>query len=135
MKNRKLKKVRNLNITLRNFLSYMLDNVDNFSNELSKEYSESERRDFVYNCTVNTISEFLNNRKTYIIPKIATVRIQQLFQENFKLRQFYTPEQILCVSKLTKNIIMMFESLRLPLDNKDKNDVMAQTNKLIASTI
>lgn len=135
MKNRKLKKVRNLNITLRNFLSYMLDNVDNFSNELSKEYSESERRDFVYNCTVNTISEFLNNGKTYIIPKIATVRIQQLFQENFKLRQFYTPEQILCVSKLTKNIIMMFESLRLPLDNKDKNDVMAQTNKLIASTI
>ncbi len=135
MKNRKLKKVRNLNITLRNFLSYMLDNVDNFSNELSKEYSESERRDFVYNCTVNTISEFLNNGKTYIIPKIATVRIQQLFQENFKLRQFYTPEQILYVSKLTKNIIMMFESLRLPLDNKDKNDVMAQTNKLIASTI
>lgn len=135
MKNRKLKKVRNLNITLRNFLSYMLDNVDNFSNELSKEYSESERRDFVYNCTVNTISEFLNNGKIYIIPKIATVRIQQLFQENFKLRQFYTPEQILCVSKLTKNIIMMFESLRLPLDNKDKNDVMAQTNKLIASTI
>ena len=58
-----MKGEKKLNMTLRNFLSYMLEYKEKFSNKLSKEYSESERYSFIYSCALNTIDEFLHEHK------------------------------------------------------------------------
>ena len=40
---------KKIDITLRNFLGYLLCTKDDFANELSKEYSIEERNIFIYN--------------------------------------------------------------------------------------
>ena len=131
----KKKKVKNLDISIRNFLSYMLDNVDELTDELSSEYTIAERREFVYNCAINTILEFIQLGKTHIIPIVSSSRMMRLFKENYLLQQFYTPEISPYMNGITPQIIKKFEALKLPLASQDKNDVMTSVNKLITSAI
>lgn len=129
------KKVKNLDASLRNFLSYMLYHVDDLTDELSPEYTIAERREFVYNCAVNTILEFIQLGRTHIIPVVSSSRLMKLFKENYLLQQFYTPEINPSMNGITPQIINLFEALKLPLCGQDKNDVMSNANKLITSTI
>ncbi|MBO5477720.1 MAG: hypothetical protein J6A15_08225 [Clostridia bacterium] len=135
LKRKKKAKISKLDVTLKNYLSYMLDNVDKFSNELSHEYSPYERREFVYNCTINTVLEFIQKGRSFIIPQISTVQIIQDFKNNYMLRIFYEPEIKPNMSGVTQEIVKKFEALKLNLSATDKNDVMSSVNKLITSTI
>lgn len=135
MVKRKKQKISNLDATLRNFLSYMLDNVDRLSVELPGEYSLVEKREFIYNCSVNTILEFIQLGRTHIIPVVSSHRLMKLFKENWLLQQFHPPTINPERSRLTTEIINMFAALKLPLSDQDKNDVMSDVNKLITSTI
>lgn len=129
------KKIGNLNATLKNYLSYMLDNVERLTEELNNEYTPAEKREFVYNCTVNTIFEFIQEDKCYLVPMLGTHKIVKLFKVNWLLQQFHEPEINPDMSPLTRDIVKMYAALNLPLSDYDKNDVMAGVNKLIASTI
>lgn len=131
----KKKKIKNLDVSLRNFLSYLLDNMDNLTNELSNDYTIAERREFVYNCAVNTILEFIQRERTHIIPVISSSRMMHLFKINYMLQQFHTPEIAPTMNGITPDIVKLFEAIKLPLSNKDKNDVMSNVNNLITSAI
>ena len=76
---------KTMNITLRNFLSFLLYKKEELLNEISKEYSIEERSTFIYNCAINTIVEYMQTHKLYTIPKIASLEKQKLFKENYKI--------------------------------------------------
>lgn len=124
-----------LNDTLRNFLSYMLYNRDEYVKELSQEYSEKERYEFIYNCVLNTIDEYIHTHKNYNSLFVSSGKIIRLFKENFMLRQFERNSLSVDIPDSTKEIIKEFSYLKETLNNIDKNYIIANVNEIIASTI
>ncbi|MGN1012858.1 MAG: hypothetical protein ACI4ON_03400 [Clostridia bacterium] len=124
-----------LNDTLRNFLSYMLYNRDEYVKELSQEYSEKERYEFIYNCVLNTIDEYIHTHKSYNSLFVSSGKIIRLFKENFMLRQFERNSLSVDIPDSTKEIIKEFSYLKETLNNIDKNYIIANVNEIIASTI
>lgn len=129
------KKGSSLNSTLRNFLSYMLDNREKYAQELSYEYSERERYEFIYNCTLNTIDEYIHNHKDSNPLFITSRSLISLFKENFMLRQFERNNISVEISQKTRQIIKEFSYLKEDLNNLDKNYIMANVNQIITSTV
>lgn len=129
-----MKGEKKLNMTLRNFLSYMLEYKEKFSNKLSKEYSESERYSFIYSCALNTIDEFLHEHKRTLSVIISSQQIISLFKENFMLRHFERVEISLSLSEQQKKIIDQFKFLKENLDSKDKNYVIKNVEDILTST-
>lgn len=111
--------------TLKNFLSYLLNTRDEFSNELSDTYSQKERYEFIYSCSLNTIDEYIHNKDYTILLSLSTLSIFNLFKENFRLRMF---ERILIktdyISDKTQTIIDEFSCLKESLNGFQKNDIM-----------
>lgn len=129
-----MKGEKKLNMTLRNFLSYMLEYKEKFSNKLSKEYSESERYSFIYSCALNTIDEFLHEHKRTLSVIISSQQIISLFKENFMLRHFERVEISLSLSEQQKKIIDQFKFLKENLDSQDKNYVIKNVEDILTST-
>ena len=129
-----MKGEKKLNITLRNFLSYMLEYKEKFSNKLSKEYSESERYSFIYSCALNTIDEFLHEHKRTLSVIISSQQIISLFKENFMLRHFERVEISLSLSEQQKKIIDQFKFLKENLNCQDKNYIIQNVEDILTST-
>lgn len=125
---------KKLNMTLRNFLSYMLEYKEKFSNKLSKEYSESERYSFIYSCALNTIDEFLHEHKRTLSVIISSQQIISLFKENFMLRHFERVEISLSLSEQQKKIIDQFKFLKENLNCQDKNYIIQNVEDILTST-
>ena len=129
-----MKGEKKLNMTLRNFLSYMLEYKEKFSNKLSKEYSESERYSFIYSCALNTIDEFLHEHKRTLSVIISSQQIISLFKENFMLRHFERVEISLSLSEPQKKIIDQFKFLKENLNCQDKNYIIQNVEDILTST-
>ena len=129
-----MKGEKKLNMTLRNFLSYMLEYKEKFSNKLSKEYSESERYSFIYSCALNTIDEFLHEHKRTLSVIISSQQIISLFKENFMLRHFERVEIALSLSEQQKKIIDQFKFLKENLNCQDKNYIIQNVEDILTST-
>ena len=129
-----MKGEKKLNMTLRNFLSYMLEYKEKFSNKLSKEYSESERYSFIYSCALNTIDEFLHEHKRTLSVIISSQQIISLFKENFMLRHFERVEISLSLSEQQKKIIDQFKFLKENLNCQDKNYIIQNVEDILTST-
>ena len=129
-----MKGEKKLNMTLRNFLSYMLEYKEKFSNKLSKEYSESERYSFIYSCALNTIDEFLHEHKRTLSVIISSQQIISLFKENFMLRHFEREEISLSLSEQQKKIIDQFKFLKENLNCQDKNYIIQNVEDILTST-
>lgn len=129
------KRKSNLDSTLRNFLSYLLEKRDSYVLELSHEYSLEERYDFIYNCALNTIDEYINSYKNYNQLFISTKSLIRLFKENFMLRQFERNDISVNISKKTESIIKEFGYLKSSLSNSDKNYIIQNVNDIIASAV
>ena len=129
-----MKDEKKLNMTLRNFLSYMLEYKEKFSNKLSKEYSESERYSFIYSCALNTIDEFLHEHKRTLSVIISSQQIISLFKENFMLRHFERVEISLSLSEQQKKIIDQFKFLKENLNCQDKNYIIQNVEDILTST-
>lgn len=129
-----MKGEKKLNMTLRNFLSYMLEYKEKFSNKLSKEYSESERYYFIYSCALNTIDEFLHEHKRTLSVIISSQQIISLFKENFMLRHFERVEISLSLSEQQKKIIDQFKFLKENLNCQDKNYIIQNVEDILTST-
>ena len=129
-----MKGEKKLNMTLRNFLSYMLEYKEKFSNKLSKEYSESERYSFIYSCALNTIDEFLHEHKRTLSVIISSQQIISLFKENFMLRHFERVEISLSLSEQQKKIIDQFKFLKENLNCQDKNYIIQNVEEILTST-
>ena len=129
-----MKGEKKLNMTLRNFLSYMLEYKEKFSNKLSKEYSESERYSFIYSCALNTIDEFLHEHKRTLSVIISSQQIISLFKENFMLRHFEWVEISLSLSEQQKKIIDQFKFLKENLNCQDKNYIIQNVEDILTST-
>lgn len=129
-----MKGEKKLNMTLRNFLSYMLEYKEKFSNKLSKEYSESERFSFIYSCALNTIDEFLHEHKRTLSVIISSQQIISLFKENFMLRHFERVEISLSLSEQQKKIIDQFKFLKENLNCQDKNYIIQNVEDILTST-
>ena len=125
---------KRMNITLRNFLSFLLYKKEELLNEISKEYSIEERSTFIYNCAINTIVEYMQTHKLYTIPKIASLEIQKLFKENFELRIFEKNEDDFDnISASTKEIIKEFKCIKENLDENEKNESIDKVNEIVTS--
>ena len=129
-----MKGEKKLNMTLRNFLSYMLEYKEKFSNKLSKEYSESERYSFIYSCALNTIDEFLHEHKRTLSVIISSQQIISLFKENFMLRHFERVEISLSLSEQQKKIIDQFKFLKENLNCQDKNYIIQNVEDILTGT-
>lgn len=129
-----MKGEKKLNMTLRNFLSYMLEYKEKFSNKLSKEYSESERYSFIYSCALNTIDEFLHEHKRTLSVIISSQQIISLFKENFMLRHFERVDISLSLSEKQRKIIDQFKFLKENLNCQDKNYVIKNVEDILTST-
>lgn len=125
---------KKIDITLRNFLSFLLYQKEEFLNKLSKEYSIEERSSFLYNCAINTIFEYMQTHNTYLLPKLASLDIQKLFKTNFILRIFqeesYDETQI---ENSTKEIIKEFKCLKENLNDNQKNELLDKVNEIVTS--
>ncbi len=128
-------RVNNLDNTLRNFLSFMLSNYQKYSDKLSSEYSKKERYNFIYNCALNTIDEYIANKRYQKKLSFTTKNITDLFKENFILRQFERNDISVDISPETSKIIDEFKYLKEELSNTDKNYIMKNVNDIIASTV
>ena len=129
-----MKNEKKLNMTLRNFLSYMLEYKEKFSDKLSKEYSESERYSFIYSCALNTIDEYLHEHKRTLSVIISSQQIISLFKENFMLRHFERVDISLSLSEQQKKIIEQFKFLKENLNCQDKNYVIKNVEDILTST-
>ena len=125
---------KKIDITLRNFLSFLLYQKEEFLNKLSKEYSIEERSSFLYNCAINTIFEYMQTHNTYLLPRLSSLNMQKLFKENFLLRMFqeesYDENQI---SSSTKEIIQEFKHIKKNLNSKEKNELLDKVNEIVTS--
>lgn len=131
---KKKENTKKIDFTLRNFLAYLLYQKEEYVNKLSKEYSIDERSTFIYNCAINTAIEYITTHNTYMFPKLASMDMQKLFNENFMLRIFekedYDTDKI---SNSTKKILKEFESLKEPLTGSEKNEIITKVNEILAS--
>lgn len=125
---------KKIDITLRNFLSFLLYQKEEFLNKISKEYSIEERSSFLYNCAINTIFEYMQTHNTYLLPKLASLDMQKLFKTNFILRIFqeesYDETQI---ENSTKEIIQEFKCLKENLNDNQKNELLDKVNEIVTS--
>ncbi len=132
------KNVPNYNVTLRNFLNWLLYNKENKKNFKAQiknnDYSSKEKNMFLYNCAIITINDFFTFEQYYKKPKEATIAISKLYEQNFKLLQFDNVEVADEVPNNSKKIIEQFGNLKRDLTSKEKNYVMKETHKLLTST-
>lgn len=126
----------NVNKTILSFLQYMLDNYEDYTSKIEADfYSEEEKRNFIYNCAINTIDEYLELHSHCIDSYIALVSVRELFDANLMLNHFEPYGIRMKVPKRTRNLIDVFRFLKTSLSNEDKNYVMAEANYVLASTI
>ena len=134
IKFKKKNDIKRIDITLRNFLAYLLYKKDEYVNKLSKEYSINERSEFLYNCARNTFIEYIYTHKRSTFPRLASMEIEKLFKENFLLRQFHNEEYDTSnISESTKKILKEFECIKKPLTGKEKNIVIEKVDNILAS--
>lgn len=127
------KRLKNtLNYTINNFLSFLLKSRDEFSKMLCENYTKKEKYEFIYNCALNTIDEYISEDKCTLSLDLSTLSIINLFKENFRLEMF---EKIKAnnkyVPKSTKNLICEFSCIKENLSNVEKNNIMRK----LASTM
>lgn len=69
-----MSKVKNskFDIALSNFLTHMLENCDNYAERLNSYYLKTQRKHFVYNCAMNTVYEYYEERRLYLDTRILT---------------------------------------------------------------
>ncbi len=126
----------NVNKTILSFLQYMLDNYEYYTSKIEADfYSDDEKRNFIYNCAINTIDEYLELHSHCIDSYIALVSVRELFDANLMLTHFEPNGIRTKIPKRTKKLIDVFKFLKTSLSNEDKNYVMAEANYVLASTI
>ena len=123
----------NISITLKYLLSYLLNNIDKLSLELSKSYPAENARTLIYYCALNTIDEFYYTNKQSVSTLLSGKRIIELFKENFMIKSFKRAKINITYSQNVKNVISFFSKIEYDLDQKDKEQIMKNVNKMIAS--
>jgi hypothetical protein len=123
----------NISITLKYLLSYLLNNIDKLSLELSKSYPAENARTLIYYCALNTIDEFYYTNKQSVSTLLSGKRIIELFKENYMIKEFKRTKLDIKYSQNVKNVISFFSKLEYELDSKDKEQIMKNVNKMIAS--
>lgn len=123
----------NISITLKYLLSYLLNNIDKLSLELSKSYPTENARTLIYYCALNTIDEFYYTSKQSVSTLLSGKRIIELFKENYMIKEFKRTKLDINYSQNVKNVISFFSKLEYELDSKDKEQIMKNVNKMIAS--
>ena len=114
-------------------LSYLLNNIDKLSLELSKSYPAENARTLIYYCALNTIDEFYYTNKQSVSTLLSGKRIIELFKENYMIKEFKRTKLDIKYSQNVKNVISFFSKLEYELDSKDKEQIMKNVNKMIAS--
>ena len=123
----------NISITLKYLLSYLLNNIDKLSLELSKSYPAENARTLIYYCALNTIDEFYYTNKQSVSTLLSGKRIIELFKENYMIKEFKRTKLDIKYSQNVKNVISFFSKIEYDLDQKDKEQIMKNVNKMIAS--
>lgn len=123
----------NISITLKYLLSYLLNNIDKLSLELSISYPAENARTLIYYCALNTIDEFYYTNKQSVSTLLSGKRIIELFKENYMIKEFKRTKLDIKYSQNVKNVISFFSKLEYELDSKDKEQIMKNVNKMIAS--
>lgn len=117
--------------TLKKFLSFMLDNKENYSKVFPEYLKDVERNEYIYNCAINTIDEYFDRTQSCK----ASIDIFDLFKENFKIKCFEKCTLSVNVSDKTLKIIEQFEYLKYPLSKPERNNIMNEVDKIITSAI
>ena len=123
----------NINITLKYLLSYILTNMDKLTYELAKSYPKDNVKALIYCCALNTIDEFFYTNKQSVSTLLSGKRIIELFKENFMIKSFKRAKINITYSQNVKNVISFFSKIEYDLDQKDKEQIMKNVNKMIAS--
>ena len=127
------KKVNNFTVSLRNFLLYLLAEKNLLQLDLNSDYSKKEKNEFIYNCAINTINEFYYSEKYYKSPEIMSKRLMDMFDTNFKLRDFSKSDVDSSISPEAKQMITLFKELKKDLTSDEKKDLKIKARKIIAS--
>lgn len=132
----KQKNDSNLNLVIRNFLSYVISNFKDYSKEFTTDYKLEDLKKCIYICALNTIDEYTYTKKLSSSTLLSTLRIIDLFKENLMLRQFERKELAVNYSDNTKEIITYFKTITQyeDLDINLRDNVLKNVNKIIAST-
>lgn len=125
-----------LNLVIRNFLSYVISNFNDYSKEFITDYDLDDLKQYVYICALNTIDEYTFTKKLSSSTLLSTLRIIDLFKENLMLRQFERKELAVDYSDDTKEIITYFKTIVefKEIDTTLRDNVLKDVNKIIAST-
>lgn len=125
-----------LNLVIRNFLSYVISNYNDYSKEFITEYRPEDLKKYIYICALNTIDEYTFTKKLSSSTLLSTLRIIDLFKENLMLRQFERKELSVDYSENTKEIITYFKSITQfdKLDISLRDNILKNVNEIIAST-
>lgn len=132
---KKKMKISNLNNTLRSFLYNMLYDIDTLTENLVDTHSLRERRNFIYNCALNSINEFIEHEAIYLESKTSGEILQKIFEQNMFFKSFSTPKFTVKLSNKTQKLIEHFDYLKQDLDNFKRNEIMSSVDNLLASTI
>lgn len=124
-----LKKNR-VDYTLKRFLSFMLDNKEDYSKVFPEYLKDVEKNELIYNCAMNTIDEYLDRTQS----GRDYIDIFELFKENFRITCFENCTLSVKVSDKTLKIIEQFEYLKYPLSKPEKSNIMNEVDKIITST-
>lgn len=124
-----------LDVTIKNFLSYLLDNVDELTKreDLFEGYTNRDRQKFIYCCAIFTIGEYVDTYTFIDDVSISSDEIIQLFKTNFEMRSFNYEEIPKPISPKTEKLISQFEWLQAPLQEYEKTSIMFNANKIITS--
>lgn len=116
-----------IDILLKKFLSFLLEHKEKFYNELAEKYSDDELiNEIIYSCALNTIDEYITQSER--------ITIFDLFEENFRIRNFEFNGLTVELTESTLKIINQFECLKSALNDNQKNHIMQEVNNIIAST-
>lgn len=116
-----------IDIVLKKFLSFLLEHKEKFYNELAKKYYDDELiNEIIYSCALNTIDEYITQSER--------ITIFDLFEENFRIRNFEFNGLTVELTESTLKIINQFECLKSALSDNQKNHIMQEVNNIIAST-
>lgn len=113
-------------------MSYIMDNIDTYADQLNKEYSLDERRFLVKLCAQNSVDEFIAAEKPMSF-QTGFSCIEEKFNANFKLRHFehvpFSPK----MSAKTIQILNVYNVIDEELTLSEKNSLDAKSRDIIAS--
>ena len=125
------KRVPNYNLALRGFLNYLSLGKADYKRELNDDYTSSEKNDFFYNCAIITINDFFTNEHFYVKSKYSVDNLIQMFNDNFKLRQFDKVDIAEEVPAPARKMVDLYKELLK--DNINRVELMRKSRKLVAS--